>query len=62
MLVRLEDPAGQLRTAKVGFSWTVFFFWVLCADMPWGRKVGRYNVCFGRADFVAGKSDILLHI
>ena len=26
MIVRLEDQAGQLRTAKVGFSWTVFFF------------------------------------
>lgn len=26
MIIRLEDQAGQLRTAKVGFSWTVFFF------------------------------------
>ncbi|NLD06026.1 MAG: hypothetical protein GX672_09105 [Synergistaceae bacterium] len=26
MIVSLEDPAGQLRTAKIGFSWTVFFF------------------------------------
>ncbi len=26
MIIRLEDHAGQLRTAKVGFSWTVFFF------------------------------------
>ena len=26
MIIRLEDQSGQLRTAKVGFSWTVFFF------------------------------------
>ena len=26
MIIRLEDTAGQLRTAKVGFSWTVLFF------------------------------------
>ena len=26
MIVTLQDPAGQVRTAKVGFSWTVFFF------------------------------------
>ena len=26
MLVRLEDPAGQLRTEKVVFRLTVFFF------------------------------------
>lgn len=26
MIVRLEDAAGQLRSAKVGFSWTVLFF------------------------------------
>lgn len=26
MIIRLEDVTGQLRTAKVGFSWTVLFF------------------------------------
>lgn len=26
MIIRLQDKVGQLRTAKVGFSWTVFFF------------------------------------
>ena len=26
MIIRLEDQSGQLRTAKVGYSWTVFFF------------------------------------
>ncbi len=61
MLIRLEYPAGQLRTTKVGFSWTVFFFG-FCADIQGRREVGRYNVCCKRADFVAGKSDILLHI
>ena len=32
MIIRLEDQAGQLRTAKVGFSWTVFFF-VFCVPI-----------------------------
>lgn len=26
MIVRLVNADGQLRTAKVGFSWTTFFF------------------------------------
>lgn len=26
MIVSFEDHRGQLRNAKVGFSWTVFFF------------------------------------
>ena len=26
MIVTLADQFGQVRTAKVGFSWTVFFF------------------------------------
>ncbi|MDO5563445.1 MAG: hypothetical protein Q4F74_07535, partial [Synergistaceae bacterium] len=26
MIVTLQDQMGQLRTAKVGFSWTVLFF------------------------------------
>lgn len=26
MIVQLVNDEGQLRTAKVGFSWTVFFF------------------------------------
>ena len=26
MLVTLQNQVGQTRTAKVGFSWTVFFF------------------------------------
>ena len=26
MIIRLEDSGGQLRTAKIGFSWTVLFF------------------------------------
>lgn len=26
MLVRLESPTGETRTAKIGFSWTTFFF------------------------------------
>lgn len=26
MIVTLADQAGQVRTAKVGFSWTVLFF------------------------------------
>jgi len=26
MLVTMQNSAGQIRTTKVGFSWTVFFF------------------------------------
>lgn len=26
MLVRLENSTGEIRTAKIGFSWTTFFF------------------------------------
>ena len=26
MIIRLEDTGGQLRTAKIGFSWTVLIF------------------------------------
>ena len=26
MIITLSDQMGQIRTAKVGFSWTVFFF------------------------------------
>ena len=26
MIVRLVSEEGEMRTAKVGFSWTVFFF------------------------------------
>lgn len=26
MLVRLKNSTGEIRTAKIGFSWTTFFF------------------------------------
>lgn len=39
MIVTLVNGDGQLRTAKVGFSWTVFFFGFLVpicrGDVKW---------------------------
>ncbi|MEG1602145.1 MAG: hypothetical protein RRY12_05800 [Cloacibacillus sp.] len=39
MLVNLISDAGQVRTVKVGFSWTVFFFGFLVpicrGDVKW---------------------------
>lgn len=41
MIVALEDQLGQLRTAKVGFSWTVLFF---CFCVPIFRGDAKWAV------------------
>ena len=49
MIVTLQDPMGQVRTAKVGFSWTVFFFGFfvpICrGDLKWTVIMFIASVC-----------------
>lgn len=50
MLVRLQNQGGQLRTAKIGFSWTVFFFGFFVpfcrGDAKWGAiMLAAFAVC-----------------
>ena len=49
MLVRLQNEAGELRAAKIGFSWTVFFFGFLVpicrGDAKWAVIMGAMALC-----------------
>ena len=49
MLVRLKNSTGEIRTAKIGFSWTTFFFGFLVpicrGDAKWAVIMFALAIC-----------------